>query len=148
MQDKDLGEFYKRMDDLMPKLIRESVKKGTDAVTKGEITVPQMLVLEILYQKGECIMSELADDLSITTSAVTGLIDRMIKLNLVSRSRDEKDRRVVRVKITKKGKNAVDKIIEQRHRMIVDTFEKISKEEREKYLEIMEKVYRVLTSEE
>lgn len=145
MQDRSLNEFYKKMDDLMPNLMREFVKRGADEVTKGLITVPQMLILEILNKKDECIMSELAEALFITTSAVTGLIDRMIKLNLVTRSRSEKDRRIVRVKITKKGENIIAKIVEQRHRMIAETFGKISREERKKYLEIMEKVYRILT---
>ena len=148
MQDKSLDEFYKRMDDLMPNLIRESIKRGADEVTKGLITVPQMLILEVLNKKDKCIMSELAEALSITTSAATGLIDRMIKLNLVTRLRGEKDRRIVKVNITRKGKNTVARIIEQRRRMIADTFGKLSKKEREKYLEIMEKVYRVLVSRE
>jgi len=148
MQDKSLDEFYKKMDDLMPNLIRESVKRGADEVTKGLITVPQMLILETLNKKEECIMSELAEALSITTSAATGLIDRMIRLNLVTRSRCEKDRRIVNVNITEKGKNTISGIIEERRRMIVDTFGKLSKEEREKYLEIMEKVYRILTQRE
>jgi len=107
-----------------------------------------MLILEILNKKKECIMSELAEALAITTSATTGLIDRMIKLNLVTRSRCEKDRRIVNVNITRKGKNTISGIIEERRRMIVDTFGKLSKEEREKYLEIMEKVYRILTQRE
>jgi len=148
MQDKSLDEFYKKMDDLMPNLIRESVRRGADEVTKGVITVPQMLILEILNKKEEYIMSELAEALSITTSAATGLIDRMIKLNLVTRLRGEKDRRIVKVNITRKGENTIARIIEQRRRMIADTFGKISKKEREKYLEIMEKVYRILTQRE
>ena len=148
MQDKSLDEFYKKMDDLMPNLIREFARRGADELTKGLITVPQMLILEILNKKDECIMSELAEALSITTSAATGLIDRMIKLNLVTRLRGEKDRRIVKVDITGKGKNTIAGIIEQRRRMIADTFGKLSKKEREKYLEIMEKVYRILTQRE
>lgn len=148
MQEKSLDEFYKKMDDLMPNLMREFVRRGADGVTRGLITVPQMLILEILNKKEECIMSELAEALSITTSATTGLIDRMIKLNLVTRSRSEKDRRIVKVNITRKGKNTIARIIEQRRKMMVETFGKIGKYERKKYLEIMEKVYRVLVSRE
>ena len=56
MKEKSLDEFYKKMDDLMPKLIRESVRRGADEVTKGVITVPQMLILEILNKKEECMV--------------------------------------------------------------------------------------------
>ena len=147
MEDKS-SEFYRRMESLLPDLIREFAKRSAKELIGGKITIPQMFILEILNRKGERIMSELAQALSITTSAVTGLIDRMIKAGFVTRTRGIKDRRLVKIKITKKGKTLIENILSQRRQMLRDVFGKLEKVERERYLEILEKVYRVLTGGE
>jgi DNA-binding MarR family transcriptional regulator len=45
--------------------------------------------------------------LSVTLSAATGLVDRLVKSRLVTRERDQKDRRVVWVTVTPEGADAV-----------------------------------------
>ncbi len=113
-------------------------------LTKGRITMPQLVILELLNKKGTLIMSELAGSLSITTSAVTGLIDRMIKANLVMRSRDEKDRRIVKVTLIPKGRQVIENILRERKKVLLDIFGKFTQNERQQYLKIIEKMYRIL----
>lgn len=144
MNNKEIDSFCKKMDELMPKLTRQFLKKGPSMLARGDITVPHVFTLELLDKRGSCNMGELAENLSITTSAVTGLIDRMLKAGLVERIRGDKDRRIVKVETTKKGRNIIKKIITQRHRMLIESFSQISKEDREKYIEILEKIYLVL----
>ena len=48
-------------------------------------------------------MTALSEELSISTAAVTGLIDSMVEQELVCRVADAKDRRKQIVKITKRG---------------------------------------------
>lgn len=50
-------------------------------------------------------MSELASEIGLEASSMTGLIDRMEKANLVKRQADPGDRRVWRIQLTKKGKS-------------------------------------------
>lgn len=145
--EKQNSEFYRKMEALLPNLMREFAKRGGKELLKGKVSVPQMFILEILSQGDERIMSELASALSITTSAVTGLIDRMIKTGLVTRTRGVKDRRLVKIKIAKKGKTLIENILNQRRQMLRDAFGKLEEAERKKYLEILEKVYKVLTRE-
>jgi DNA-binding MarR family transcriptional regulator len=67
----------------------------------------QRFVLRTLADRGPCQMSEVAHTLGVTLSAATGLVDRLVKSNLATRERDAKDRRVVWVKITPEGRQAV-----------------------------------------
>lgn len=67
----------------------------------------QRTVLRALITKGPCQVSEVANHLSVTLSAATGLVDRLVKAKLATRERDQKDRRVVWVKITPEGEQAV-----------------------------------------
>lgn len=52
-------------------------------------------------------MTELAEDLEISTASVTGLIDRLEERGLAERLRDESDRRVVHVAVTEEGRRVV-----------------------------------------
>lgn len=75
----------------------------------------QRIVLRALVDHGPCQVSEVANHLSVTLSAATGLVDRLVKAKLVTRDRDQKDRRVVWVKVTPEGEQAV-KASEERRR--------------------------------
>ncbi len=67
----------------------------------------QRTVLRALINGGPCPVSEVAGHLGVTLSAATGLVDRLVKAKLVTRDRDQADRRVVWVKITPEGESAV-----------------------------------------
>ncbi|HWI64542.1 MAG TPA: MarR family transcriptional regulator [Symbiobacteriaceae bacterium] len=75
----------------------------------------QRVVLRALVDNGPCQVSEVASHLGVTLSAATGLVDRLVKAKLVTRDRDQKDRRVVWVKVTPEGAQAV-KAAEERRR--------------------------------
>ena len=144
MNDKEMDSFYEEMAELMPKLIRQFLKKGPSALARGNISMPHIFILGMLNEKDFCNMSEIAGELAITTSAVTGLVDRMLNLGLVERIRGEKDRRIVKVKATKKGKDTINKVISQRREMMIKVFSQIDKQDREKYVEILRKICQIL----
>ena len=107
----------------MPKLMREIAKRRSTALTKGIITVPQMILMEILHERRKCIMSDLAKDIGVTTSAITGTTDRLLRLKLIARKRGIRDRRIVSITLTQKGKNLVKKLLIQRKQMIKKMFQ-------------------------
>ena len=76
-------------------------------------------------------MSEVAQDLKITVGTLTTAINKLIKKGYVERKRIEEDRRVVLIKLTKKGKLAY-RLHEKFHSdMIKKTIEGLSEEEEE-----------------
>jgi DNA-binding MarR family transcriptional regulator len=68
------------------------------------ITAPQMICLYALAKGGQMTQSELSKQVSMGTSSINGVIDRLEKKELVIRQRDTKDRRRVFVTITDDGK--------------------------------------------
>ncbi|MEI7998640.1 MAG: TolC family protein, partial [Candidatus Omnitrophota bacterium] len=75
------------------------------------------------------------------------LIDRLIASKLVSRQVGEDDRRSVRVEITERGKKIVSNIWEQKRRSLEKVFTKVSAGDRRQYLEILEKVVKVISTQ-
>ncbi len=71
-------------------------------------------VLVILY-KGcteEMYMSKIGERMLLSNANITGLIDRLEEQSLVKRVRSKEDRRKIVIKITEKGINSVEKVME------------------------------------
>jgi DNA-binding MarR family transcriptional regulator len=137
MSGLSLGEFSNRVSELMPVISRQFLKYQTSDFYKMKITLPQFVMLDIIARHGELCMSELAHHMNVTTAAITGIVDRLVRDSYIVRTSDPKDRRIVRVKLTAKGASIVHKTNEQRKKMMMDMFEVISQEEREEYLKIL-----------
>lgn len=73
---------------------------------KGGLTAAQSGVLFYLGDKDGVLIGEAADALDLAPSAMTGLIDRMTRAELVERRADPKDGRAMRLHLTDKGRDA------------------------------------------
>ncbi len=73
---------------------------------KGGLTAAQSGVLFFLGERDGALIGEAADALDLAPSAMTGLIDRMTRAELVERHADPKDGRAMRLRLTDKGRAA------------------------------------------
>ena len=74
-----------------------------------DLTFPQALVLTALREEGEMPISKLAEYTGSANSTVSGIVDRLEKLELVKRIRSEQDRRVIYVALTEKYQAILEK---------------------------------------
>ena len=82
-------------------------------------------------------MSELARGMSQSFSATTGIVDRLIRDGLARRERDKKDRRVVRVFITSKGKYTVGQFKRYRKEHLISILESLKEKDRKTLIQAM-----------
>jgi DNA-binding MarR family transcriptional regulator len=73
----------------------------------------ELLALLLLQRHGERTMSELAEALGAPLSTASGIGERLARRGLVQRQRRPEDRRVVVVRLTRKGETAAGKLREQ-----------------------------------
>ena len=66
------------------------------------LTFPQALVLTVLGEEGRVSISTLAERTGNANSTVSGIVDRLEKLDLARRERSQTDRRVIYVNATEK----------------------------------------------
>lgn len=144
---KTIHKFAEEMSAIMPRMMREFVKRQPRVVATGEVSLPQIAILHILKERDRCMMSELAKLLSITTSAATGIVDRMVRAGFLRRIPDPNDRRIINIRITLKGKRAINAIFRQRRKMMIGVFKHFSSKERETYLNMVKKICSILTKE-
>ncbi len=104
--------------------------------TVDEITDTQYVVLRAL-RKAPCNTSFLAHMLGVTLSAVTALINRLHKMGLVTRERQEQDRRQVWISITDKGLKVLENVEERRNLLFALYLSRVPEEEREQLLDLL-----------
>jgi DNA-binding MarR family transcriptional regulator len=84
--------------------ILEIEEKSITTRTNPSITMNEMHIIEIIGLNRSRSMGEVARDLGITLPSLTSGINRLVKKGYVERKRTEEDRRVVKVELTKPGR--------------------------------------------
>jgi DNA-binding MarR family transcriptional regulator len=107
-------------------------------------SISQVKVLMILSHKESFKMKDITENLGIANSSATEVIDKLIKEDLVERFRKPDDRRVVRVKLTEKGRNFIDEIKELKRKCWRSMIEKSDEEDREDLLRVAKKFYELI----
>ena len=124
---------------LWGKLSKE-LKMQMEAALAPSLTEGQLGVLELLNSGERMKPSDLIDDLATTPAAVTMLLDRMEKNELIARERDGKDRRIVWIVVTDKGKAERERGLRVREQLLESYLNRISAHNRQLLLYLLGKV--------
>lgn len=90
------------------------------------LTEGQLNVLELLLETQPMKPSDLIQHLSTTPAAITTLLDRMERNELIERTRDDNDRRIVWISVSKKGKAEAERGKAIRSELIEQSLDRIS----------------------
>ncbi|MCY0878069.1 MAG: MarR family transcriptional regulator [Firmicutes bacterium] len=131
MADDDIPSFVEQIQRLFPRIMRYLEEEATRELIGLEVTPAQMNALVVLYEPKNLPMGELAELLGLTESAATRLVDRLLRMNLVRRERDESDRRVVRVRLSSYGRQLADLVFQRRQAQFTRVAERLTAAERQ-----------------
>jgi DNA-binding MarR family transcriptional regulator len=81
-----------------------------EALAEHEVTPSQLFLLSCLQQQDGLKPRDLAELVSLDTSSLTGLIDRTERVGLLQRQPDPDDRRALRIYLTDKGRELLDRL--------------------------------------
>ena len=96
---------------------------------KYGITVPQLVCLYEIYEKGAMTLSVLSKKVHLSASTLVGVIDRLVEKGFVTRTRDTEDRRATFIEITDKGKTFVSTSPHLLHNQLDDRFQELPEAE-------------------
>lgn len=114
--------------------------------SKYGITTEQFGVLASIKSRGPLRPTDLGSLLERSVNSMSMLIDRMVKAGLVRRTRDRKDRRVVTVSLTEKGKATVEPAIPAGWEFIHEVLSTLSDDEQRDLANLLERVKSELDS--
>ncbi len=142
-----IAEFADRMEQIMPEIMRGFSHKMNNEIYKGKITLPQVLILDLLSREGPSKMTDVAREMKVTTAASTGIVQRLVLLGYVQREFDQNDRRIIKIRLSNKGQELLKKLTRQRREIISKIFSQISEHDRSEYLRILMQVTELLKKE-
>lgn len=82
--------------------------RGRDTHRGDEIGHAQFELLIELYANGPMHAGELAEGVSVSAATVSGMLDGLSQAELIERTRSESDRRIVVIKLTRRGRRKVE----------------------------------------
>jgi DNA-binding MarR family transcriptional regulator len=78
--------------------IRRALRRPLEAeVAKGELTVPQIGVMQVVVREHGISLKDLSREVSLAHSTVSGIVDRLEKRGMIERRQDSADGRISRV---------------------------------------------------
>lgn len=72
--------------------------------TFNDLTIKEMHAIDAITMHDHQTISQVADRLHLTPGTMTSMADRLIRKGYVERIRDQNDRRIVRLTLTKRGR--------------------------------------------
>ncbi|MDI6784339.1 MAG: MarR family transcriptional regulator [bacterium] len=135
-----LNQEVERFDQLITRLMRDLHSTNPPNFIDSELTEGQCIAGLIIQQFGCCNMNEIATRLGVSMSAVTGIIDRMVKHGYAERLRDESDRRLVRVQLTNKGNQIVTVFQQHKNAELRQILSVLNQEDRTAFLGYIQKI--------
>jgi len=148
METLSLTEFADRLCEIMPVISKEFAKCQSATLCKVKATLPQFMILMFLHKENETRMSDLAHFMSVTTAAMTGMVDRLVRDGYLVRAYDSQDRRIIKVRLTAKGGQLARKIHDGQRKTVIKVFGRMCVSDRQDYLRILTKIKDTLINEE
>ncbi|WP_347490347.1 MarR family winged helix-turn-helix transcriptional regulator [Desulfoscipio sp. XC116] len=91
--------------------LRHGVKPRTMA---DGYTIPQRIVMGYLFKFDNLSVKELSQQVGLSHSTISGIVDRLERKGLVTRIQDSRDRRITKVSLTDLAKNYFNSMMTQR----------------------------------
>jgi DNA-binding MarR family transcriptional regulator len=101
-------------------------------------------MLRYIHHAEKCTSSELAEAFDVNKSAITAIINRLVEKDLIDRERDETDRRVVYLTLSRSGADLFEKTEKRIHKLVESIITKFDTEEITGFIVTYEKLSEML----
>ena len=144
MTEIGIKNFSQKLLEIIPYLMRGMFRRYTDILGGWQITIPQYLALDFIEKNQTLALKDIASELNISRPAASTMIERLHKMQLIKRNLSQSDRRRVEISLSPKGKVLLAKIKARRQKAIEEVFSGLSQKERKNYLNILQKVKKIV----
>ncbi|MDP2307381.1 MAG: MarR family transcriptional regulator [Pseudomonadota bacterium] len=128
-------------------LINKAAGAGTlEMMNTHQLTLPQMVALQVLRYEGPLSTLRLMDDLRLSASATSHLVDRLVEKGWVTRRENADDRRQRQLEVTPAAIEMLDAMAEQRAIEFQVAFAKVDPDVRDRLADAFEEVITQLKS--
>ena len=112
----------------------------------SDLTVAQLRVLLVLQSTGASRMSDIASVLDVALPTATGIVNKMVRKELVIREADPQDRRLVICRLSDGGQDLINRLWTFGQFQMERLLDGLNKEELEKVAEVAEILFNNLAN--
>lgn len=112
----------------------------------GGLSLPQLNVLNSIGDQAPCTMTQVADQAALSLSSITLIVDKLVAMKLVKRTRSESDRRVVYAELTEDGKKIYNAQIAHIHEVMRTILRTLDDNEQAQFLNFFGRFVNALKS--
>lgn len=142
----DVSEIEKQIVEvrnLFVRIFNKMIKSGKKIV-EWPISSAQLKALSAFHEDREYSMGELSRNALVTMPSMTEMVDRLEAEGVLERVRDSRDRRVVKVHLTAKGKQLHKSFIDGRKQDMFKVFGRLDRMDRDELVQALKKVSTIL----
>ncbi len=146
MNKAEAHEFCSTHCEHMPEFMHTFMRAWSKLFVNTPISPPQAGLLMYINKQQPCKMSELAAELDLSPGAITQMVDPLVAQDLLERISDDKDRRVVLVRLTANAGDVISMIQRRKHLMQIEIFSSLSRDEALLLVSLLEKLEQSLNN--
>ncbi len=121
-------------------VITSHFKSISSITSSDELNLQELKIVDFIGQRESCIMREIAENMKVAVSTMTGIIDKLEDKDFVKRERNDEDRRIVRVMLTNKGQKIYQAFVESHMELSRRMLQSLAEDEQKIYLELTKKI--------
>jgi DNA-binding MarR family transcriptional regulator len=127
-----------RFADLLSRVAREVTLRQASDVCCGDLTLEQFQTLQAVSASDQLSIGSLSTTLRVDLSTMSRNVTLLEKNGYLSRSRSAEDGRVVYVKLTPRGKKALETLQCEERDVLKDVYERLPADERPKVIRALQ----------
>ena len=108
--------FSKSVHDFMDVFMQRSMHGWSHFVKSTGLSMQQFSILMQLHYRSHCGISDISERFEITSAAASQLADKLVQSGLIERVESPEDRRAKLLTLSAKGKNLIERGVEERYR--------------------------------
>lgn len=139
---------FKRIPGHMDRIRKRMEKLKTPGYQRGDYPVIFRILILLSQNTEPLSMGTLSSELNVPMSTATRIIDGLVQGELLERFNDPNDRRVVRIGMSKKGREVYETGKSYGKQRVARLLKDFTEEEQAQILHLMAKLFAVLSKEE
>jgi len=124
--------------------MREKFFRPVELITRSRLSPVQFYAVSVLHRKGSLLMSELAGEMQVSKQQLTPLVCKLIDIGLLTKKRDENDRRIVRIEITEPGRSMYNKLHAEIKLTLIEKLRTLTEIELDELEQILKRIHAIL----
>lgn len=108
--------------------------------THSDLTTDQFAILQYIHKQGKTTATDIATTFGVGKSAITAFVNRLMHKELITRRRNERDRRIIYLSLTEQGALAVKETEKAIHLFLIEKLEEFDIDDIDRFLQALEKL--------